>query len=98
MQPTLNNFNCDRQCKKQFTDTWLINEDNDILILQLNIFNQIKVGNRTVILKTTGFIINDPINDIIIINNDQYTVYGVVFYIGESVKYGHYISLLLKRK
>ena len=94
LQPTLNHLHCDRHCKKEFLDTWLINNSNDILILQLNIFNEIKIENTTMILKTTDFTLNDPLHDIIKINNEKYKVYGVVFHIGESVKYGHYINLL----
>ena len=52
-----------------------MNKDNDILILQLNIFNEIKIENRTMILKTTDFILNDPINDIIKLNNEKYKLH-----------------------
>ena len=48
-------------------------------------------------IEKTDFILNDPNNDIIMIDNKAFKIHGVIFHDWESTNSGHYISLIRKK-
>ena len=74
-------------CSSVLTDTQLIEIENNVLILQLGIFNDKSEKCMTIKLK-------NPLRDIIYVNNKSFRVCSVIFHHGLTIKSGHYTNLL----
>ena len=63
-------------CNAKFTDTCSIKTQNQLVVVQLIIFETMMIGTEFFSWKKTDFILNDPSNDIIITDNKAFKIHG----------------------
>ena len=69
----------------------LLHTSNKTLILQLQLF---VVNNYGIVRKINNLQIRNLDKEIVIINNNHYKVKSALFHHGDSIKSGHYTSML----
>ena len=95
LSPIGNEQLCEK-CGTEITDTFEIRVNENVLILQLEIFFNVLVNYERMAIKYTGFNLKNPINDTLSIAGEKFKISSIIFHEGGigTINSGHCINLL----